>query len=241
MIRQSRKISFLLFGSMAAGIAAFAVVNFSDACHLKQVRLNGAVVEDWPERWQLLPQHSLFDQPVDSLATCLLRDREVLKVEMDIKLPHTLEIHTNRFDPICFVHDPQTGEILGLNREVCLIPLDPDMVDWERPLLVGMDDCRLYQRQSHPRYTLLCDRLDRLARRHMDLFRLIEELDVTHPGHVSVRLAGLPFNLRMRVERLDEDLQRFVEFMEQFNPDLNDVRYVDLRFEEMIICAKEDA
>ena len=80
--------------------------------------------------------------------------------------------------------------------------------------------------------------LQKLRDENIDLFRMIDEINMKATSYVKVSLAGLPYSLRMRLESLDEGLVRFVEFMSRYRPDLDGVEHVDLRYDNMVICRK---
>ena len=75
----------------------------------------------------------------------------------------------------------------------------------------------------------------RLEGGHLDLYRLITEVDFANPGYLTVTISGIPYKLKVSVDAFADQLDEFINFIEKFAPDLTETRFVDLRFNDMII------
>ena len=104
--------------------------------------------------------------------------------------------------------------------------------------VTGVSAGKPYRRTADSRIITLVRLLHSLRDENIDLFRMIDEIDLTAAGYVKVTLAGLPYTLRAKLESLDECLARYVEFTSRYRPDLDGVEHVDLRYDNMIICRR---
>ena len=82
--------------------------------------------------------------------------------------------------------------------------------------------------------------LGSLGRRQLPARRLLDEIDFGEREYLEVTFAGLPYRLRVRPDHVLEDFDRFVEFTGRYDADLSGVIRMDLRYENMIICALSD-
>ena len=228
---------FFAFGVVIVAVSV-AVVNFTNVCRLEAVTLNGEPINDWSGRFDMLHEKSLFRQPLDSLAHVVLTDEGTFKVDISCSWPHTLNIRTNAFSPTCFLLDKMSGRLYGLEENGRIVPLKNAVTDWERPVLTGVKSGRWFGYCRDGRVKVVVDQLERLRNNNLNLFRLIDEIDFKTTDYVQVSVSGLPYRLKARPERLAKDLDRFIEFVTKFDPDLSGVRYLDLRFDNMIICAR---
>lgn len=234
----SKRVKLLLAFAVVFTGALLGVVNFTEVCRLEAVTLNDETIDDWRRQFDMLNEKSVFRQPLDSLTQVLLAKEGIFKVDISYSWPHTLDIRTNTFAPVCFVLDKTSGMLYGLDRDGRLIPLENAALDWERPVLTGVNAGSLLGYCEDVRVKVIVDQLERLHRNRLDFYRLLDEIDFEATDYVQVSITGLPFGLKVRAEQFLEGLNRFVDFITRFNPDLEGVRRVDLRFDDMIICAR---
>lgn len=234
----SARIIALGIAALVAGLVLVTVVNFTDACHLQGAILDGRVVEKWASQFDLDEDKPIIYQPIDSLAQALLSREGIFKVDISYRLPHELDIRTNAFKPVCFVIGRNTGKLFGLNREGRLIRLDGIKPDWERPVLTGLETGDLYSTCPDTRVSVAINELEKLHRDRIDLYRLINEVDFSDRGHLRLTISGLPFSLKLRAQKLADDMERFIDFALFYDADLENTKCLDLRYDDMIICAK---
>lgn len=239
MILFSKKVKLLLAFSVVLVAGVLAVVNFTDACRLETVILNGEPIDHWQDRYDMLSEASVFSQPLDRFAQRLLARKGIFKVDVSYSWPHTLNIKTNAFLPICFIVDKLSGNMYGVDRDGRLLPLENAWLNWECPVLTGVTAKRLLNYCDDVRVKAVVEQLEQLRTDQPDFFRLLNEVDFAASDHLEVFVAGLPYRLKVRAEQFLDDLNRFADFISRFNPDLDSVRQIDLRYDDMIICAKE--
>ena len=236
----SGKTTLLLTAVVIVGGSLLAVVNYTDACRLKNVSYNSNSVDNWQDRFGLDEGRSVIKQPVDSLASVLLARKDVFKVNVDYSLGGSIDIRTNNFEPVCFLLDKSSGRLYGVNGQARLISLKNLQFAWEHPVLTSLDAGRLHQTCPDVRVAVVIEQLRQLRDSKIDLYRLVDEIDFGHKDYLQVTISGLPHRLKVRAEWLRKDLQRFIEFAGKFAPGLDSVETIDLRFDDMIICANRD-
>lgn len=156
-------------------------------------------------------------------------------MDIDIDLPSSLHIHTNRFTPVCLLLDRTGGRLLGLNSDGRTVPLDDDFEDWEHPIITGVSADEVFVRCDDPRVALIVPQLQQLAEENQQLYRLIEEIDLSCPVHVAVRIAGLPYPLKVSAEGFRAQTTSFFQFMEMYETGIDSSRQVDLRYADLIL------
>ena len=234
----TRKIKLLFAATSVFAVALAVTVNFTDACRLDNVSVDNESINNWTERFDMLATGPVVGQPLESLASMLLSAREIHKVDISVSWPHTREVKTNEFEPTCFLLDDRTDILFGLDQDARIIPVERISPDWEQPVITGVSAGTPFGRAGDSRMIILVRLLKKLRVENIDLFRMIDEINMKATSYVKVTLAGLPYSLRMRLESLDEGLVRFVEFMSRYRPDLDGVEHVDLRYDNMVICRK---
>ncbi len=234
----SKRAKLILAASVVVGGILLVVVNFTDACRLETVTLNDKTIDDWPRRFDMLSEKSVFRQPLDNLTKVLLDQKGVFKVDVSYSWPHTVDIKTNAFAPVCFLLDKRDGALYGLDRKGRLLPLENASLDWERPVLTGVNASNLFSYCKDVRVKVIVDQLEKLRKSNIDFYRLIEEVDFEAKDYIQVSISGLSYRLKVSAEHFGEGLNKFVDFITRFSPDLNEVHQVDLRFDDMIVCAR---
>ena len=232
--RLSTKRIFLLV-LVVILIGMVVMVNFCGLCDLEAVTLDGSPLEGWEEEYGLNRGSMLLRQPLDNLAAVILADDEIVKVDIDYRLPRQIEIRTNRFAPVCLVLDSRSGTMKGLTAQGRIVLLEPEIVDWENPVLVNLVADSLYGFCSDHRVRGVIRQLAEVRENYPDLYRLIDEIDFVSPDCLTLSFSGLPYRLRLCAGQLARQLEGFVVFLEQFHPNLDDTRTLDLRFDDMII------
>jgi len=77
-----------------------------------------------------------------------------------------------------------------------------------------------------------------IREKHIDVFRLIDEIDYSNSGYLVATLSGLDVKLWVRADMLMEDLDRMVDFIHKYDTDISNLDHLDLRYDDMIICAE---
>ena len=230
-----KKLIMLTVGCTVFGLALAIAVNFTGAFNLERVEVDGAVIEDWSTEFDLLADAPIGSQPIDSLAKIILSQKRVHKVDISLDLPSVIEIETNQFDPLCFILDKVSGRTYALDNFARVVPIVDDNGDWEKPIIAGIECGKLFSRCYNGRVSVIVPQLQRLQEENIDLFHLIDELNLSRPGYVIVSVAGLDYKLHVRAASLFDDLARFTEFVTKYAPDLEGTAYLDFRQNDMII------
>lgn len=238
MNRLSGRIKIGLVAASVVGVALVIVVNYTQACRLREVTVNDASVEDWHQRYPMLDTNRGPLQSIQSMAEKMLEDTNVYKVDLSWSLPHRLDVSTNHFTPECFLLDKKTAQLHGLDDHGRVVPLTRPVDNWERPVLTGLTVRLMFERCGDTRVEVVAQKLIQLRHKHRDLFRLIEEINFADQFGLTVTVAGLPYRLKLRAETMIEDMDRFARFITRFGVDLEEVRLMDLRFDDMIICER---
>ncbi|MDD5426316.1 MAG: hypothetical protein PHN52_07540 [candidate division Zixibacteria bacterium] len=235
------KIKVIMLVVIALGLALAVVVNFTGICRLEGVVLDGREVDNWQKKYPLEAGHSVFKQPLDELADKLLAGKNIGQVEIDYVLPDRLSITTNNFEPVCFAVDKDNGRLYGLDEKGRVLRLDKKISDWEHPFLTSVTVKKLFAECDDYRVGLVVAQLEDLRRRHLDLYRLVDEIDFEAAHFLMVTVSGFPFRLKVTAEAFLEQFNVFVRFMESYEAGLDSTSVVDLRFEDMIITVRENS
>ena len=229
----TRRVLLLILVFILTGLAV--TVDFTGLCRLEAVTLDGSPLEGWEEEYGLSRGSMILRQPLDHLAAAILAEDEVVKVDIDYRLPRRIEIRTNRFAPVCLVLDNKSGTMKGLTAQGRVVLLEPETVDWENPVLVNVIADSLYGFCSDHRVRCVVPQLTEVRENYTDLYRLIDEIDFGSPDCLTLSFSGLPYRLRVDAGQLAWQLEGFVVFLEQYQPNLEATRILDLRFDDMII------
>ena len=239
MLNIQYRFAWLITACAICAILA-GMLQFSSVCDLQAVTLDGAPVDDWPDELGLLAGESILRQPVDSLLSGLLADEEVRKVDVAYELPNRISIVTNDFEPTAFVLSENTGKIYGLDKFGRVVPMQAEIEDWERPVVVNGRVTDLFSPCADSRVTLAVAGLRQLKDRNCDLYRLLTELDFSRLDRVTVSVAGLPVTVWLSAGSINEQLSEFANFIERYGPDLDSVAVIDMRYRGQIVCARNE-
>lgn len=228
---------------LAVGIVLLVVVgviHLTDFCRLEAVTLDGEPVENWSAEFGMDSTELIVSQPLDSIVDALLADEDIHRVDIRYAVPDGIEIITNNFKPAAFVLSERTGKMYGLDSKARVVPLKADVTDWERPLLVNARTEKLFEPCADVRAAIVLEQLEMVRDEYEDLYRLITEIDFVNSDYLVVTVKGLPYKLWLTAARLHEQMDDFVRFIDKYEPDLEDVKLIDIRFDDMIVCSVKD-
>ncbi len=228
-----------LFVAIAAAVVAIiAVINFTETMYLQAVTLDGEPIENWSEQFPLQSEKALLRQPLDSLTKLLLARDGIVKVNLNYDFPDRIDIHTNLFEPVCFVVDASSGRIKGVNELGRIVPLREDESSWDCPILTSVTANNLYGFCGDSRVEVLVAELLKLKNANNDLFRLISEIDLDSNEYIVASIDGFDYRLKLNADEFFSQMKRFVEFIGQFDTDLSTVRSLDLTNYNMIVSTE---
>ncbi len=231
----STRLRLILLAFIVCGVGLVCVIEFTQWQNLAAVTLDGEPVMNPDRKLGFNSGASVVKQPMESVAQLLLLREQTARVDMEIELPATLHVRTNRFSPVGLVLDKVSGRVVGLNHDGRTVPLRDDFDDWEHPIITGVGVGRIFERCDDPRVALIVPQLQELADDNLLLYRLIEEVDLSTPGYITVTVSGLPYHLKVTADNLLDQVTGFFEFMELYRTPIDTSTQVDLRFSNLIV------
>ena len=231
----TKKTRLILSAIVLGGAVLACLLEFTQVQRLEAVTLDGQRVPDPQKTLGLDPGASVLKQPLNVAARYLLLDDQTVRVDIDIALPASLDIRTNRFVPACLLLDRTSGNILGLDSRGRVVPLADDFEDWQQPLITGVAANRVLQKCDDPRVAVIVNQLGALAEENKELFHLIDEIDLSEPDRATVICSGLPYRLRLSADRFFDQVTDFFRFVETYRTNVDSSGMVDLRFAGLIV------
>jgi hypothetical protein len=225
----------LLMVATVITVALAVVVNVTEICRLKAVTLDGRPWPDWQGKYGLSSSRLVTDQPIDLVATELLGYNDVVKVDVDYRLPGTICIRTNDYSPAAFLVDRTIGEIWGLDQSGRIVPLDKSQENWELPFFTGLVAGRAYGGCEDLRVSVTLNQLARLAEADAEAHATIGEINFASADYLLVRLEGLASPVKVTPDGLARQIAAVVNFVRSFHPDLSDARTLDPRFGNLVV------
>ena len=229
------RIRLALLAVVIFGLGLMSVMEFTDWHVLEAVTLNGEPVNDPEATLGFDKDASVLNQPLSEVASRLLADDKIAKVDISYGFPATLHVQTNRFTPVGLVLDHNNGRLLGLNAQGRVVPLSPDHRNWEHPVITGTTAGGIFEPCADPRVALLAPQLVRLADDNIELYRLIDEIDLRSATFATVTISGLPYQLKVSAASFMEQTLGFVRFLERYESEADSARMIDMRFANMIV------
>lgn len=229
------KIRLIMLAVIVLGAGVGITMNLTSACALNSVSLNDQPVEKWSDRFGLYEQTSVLNQPLDSLGEALLKKSNIFKVDISYNLFNQIDIATNKFKPTCFMLDKYSSNIYGVNSMGRVVDLENCDYNWDNPVLTSVGFKRIFGYADDSRVEVVVKQLIQTKEDFPEVYSLIDEIDFGNAKFLKVSLDGLNYRLKLRAELFYDDLKRYVEFVSRFNPQLDQVNLLDLRYDGMII------
>lgn len=217
------------------------IVSFTEVATLRAVTVDGESVEKWSKKSPLVENKSILRQPLKEFVESSFTDEKTLKLDYRYSWPHTLNVKVNLISPDCFLLDRNSSTLYGLDENARVLPLDPEIVDWERPVLTGIGVRKVYQRPSDIRVREVLFALDKLRSEKVNFYRLIEQVDFGSSEYIEVSVAGHEHTVRVRAESFYDDIKRYVDFVARYHPELEGIRVIDLRQDGQIVTKGKQA
>ena len=126
----------------------------------------------------------------------------------------------------------------GLAENGRVVPLERAAVDWQQPVFTGLDAGKSYQYCNDYRVTTAVKQLVKVRHNRPNLYHLVSEVSFSHNDALLVSLAGLPYRIKCSAADLANELNRFIDFVSRFAPDLRHARVIDMRLENLIVCSE---
>lgn len=233
-----KKIKLSLIAFIIFGTTLLSVVNFTDYFALEVVSVNASVLDNWSDKYSLDANKPITRQPLDSLASLLIKKNHIYKVDINYALPNKIEIKTNNYKPVCFVLDRITKKVYGLDSDSRVVLLKYSDYTWDNPILTSLTITKPFGYCMDYRVKDVVQAIQKLKKQNRDLYCLIDEIDFGNTGFLKVSIDGLPYRLKVRYNYLREDMDKFIRFVSRFDPNLENIALLDLRYDEMIVCSQ---
>ncbi len=230
-----KRIKAAMLGLIVFSLTLALTVNFTGLFVLQAVEVDGAEIDNWQERFDLLTSAPIMSLPVDSVACQILGGKGIYKVDLSLNLPDKVIITTNQFESVCLILNKSTGRMFALDESGRVIPVSADHQGTGMPVISGTECGKIYRRCRDPRLPSLVSELVRLREEHVDLYHLIEEIDMSRSACAVVSVTGLDYRLKVRTHAFYGDMIRFTEFVTRFDPSLENTKYLDFLNENMIV------
>jgi len=232
-IRKKTKIILAL--TISGMTLVVLIAGYTEVCTLRAVTVDGQSVEKWNKKSPLVEGKSILRQPLNGFVESSLADEKTLKLDYKYVWPHTLNVQLNSISPDCLLLDRNSATLYGLDEKARVLPLKPEFVDWERPVLTGIRVRKVYQCPSDIRLRKVLPALDKLRSEKTNFYRLIEQVDFASKDFVEVTVAGHEHTVRVRAEFFYDDINRYVDFVARYQPQLEGIKVIDLRHDGQII------
>lgn len=232
-----RKSYVLLLLISIVIMGALVFVQYSELFAFNEVRYEeGAVVSD-TTLFNTAKGNNLFKVEFSEFADDLLANKKVLKVDIDYSLPDGIEVSFNDMKPVAAVLTPEG--LLGISAEEYLIPFNATESGIDCPILTGYNPGELYQKVDDGEVTLVIENLDNLRDKSRDCYLLLSNIDFSSDDFISVYIDGLETEVIMYPGDLARNMKAIEAFLSDYEPDLSQVKRLDLRSEGMIIAVNK--
>jgi len=178
---------------------------------------------------------NIFSVPVDATMDKLMGNKEVVRVDVAYALPDGIEIDINKIYPEALVlaNDGRTlYQLAGSGR---LLPYDGTVSDFNVPLITGVGNCRPYDLAGNGRIGLIMEQMARLKDDCMDFYLATSNIDLSGGHRISIFIDGLSFEIETYAGTLYDSMIRLKLFLMNFSPDLQGIKKLNMRNEELII------
>ncbi len=233
-----KKIKLSLIAFVVFGTTLLSVVNFTDYFKLEIVTVNASELDNWSGKYNLSENNAITNQPLDSLAIALMKKSNIYKVDINYSLPNKIEIKTNHYNPSCFVLDRLSKKIYGLDSDARVVELENSDFSWDNPILTSLTITKPYGFCLDYRVKIVVTELEKLKQQNRDLYCLIDEIDFGNSSVLKISIDGLSYRLKVTHDYLLDDIHKFISFVSRFDPKLEKITLLDLRYDEMIVCSQ---
>ncbi len=233
-VRKSYAVLFMI-SIVMLGVLIF--VQYSELFAFNEVRYeDGAVVSD-TTLFNTVKGNNLFKVEFSEFADDLLANKKVLKVDIDYSLPDGIEVSFNDMKPVAVALTPDG--LRGISAEEYVIPYEASDAGIDCPVLTGCNPGTLYHKISDGTVSLVIENLKRLCNGDRDCYLLLSNIDFSEDDYISVYIDGLRTEIIMYPGDLAQNIKAIEAFLNDYDPDLTQVKRLDLRSEGMIIAVNK--
>ncbi len=237
MIYSVKRPYRILFGITVFLISGIILIEYSGLFKLEEVTLEGDKVISKNETPEIETGTNLFSVPLDRIADTLISQNRVFRVDIDYQLPNGINMNVNDIRPRAVVIDKNGRTKFFLTESAHLLPMSEDLERFDFPLITGLSDCRAYEKSNDDRLDIILTQLDGLKKDCIDFYLALAAIDLSDKEIIRLYVEGLPFAVETYAGGLYRTVRTLEAFLLEYNPDLKDIKKLDMRLEGMIIAA----
>jgi len=230
-VRRKYKL-FLLATILLLGGVVF--IRLSDAFNLKEVI---TVPEGIISRSELLAApigENIFNFSGSNFIDSVIANKKVINAKLDFSLPDELKIILNEIKPLALVSS--YGKYFVLDELGYLTEFDNLPTSFNFPIITGTGKCNPFAPAKDDRLYLLSGQLKQLCTDDNDFYLAISTIDILSPEYTIVKMDGLKPCLKMYAGDLVRNMEYLRTFLLEFNPDLSQIKMLDLRLVGQVIA-----
>ncbi len=237
MSRKVRRPYILMMIPALVIAGGIGFLRYSDVFAFQNVRFESENNVASAEMIKLPVGENLFDLPLENAAEELLARKNVYKVDLDYHLPDGIVVRINDIRPIAMVIGEDGKSRYRLGENGCLLPLDSAIKQYNFPIITGLQNCIAYTKNSDNRLKLIVRQLAEIKKDFPDFYLALSGIDMSDSRDISIWIDGLPFRVETYAGSLYQTIKKLKIFILEFNPDLQDIKKLDMRSEGLIIAA----
>lgn len=234
-LKVKRSSLYLLLASVIIA-GSVVTLRYSGYCRLHEVVMDDSLNDGDLDVFQPFMERNLFEVPLDAAAAQLLTDRRVFRVDLDYRLPSKIKIKYNETEPLALIAADRGRDLFLLDRNSHLIPDVSDEFSLAVPVITGVEKKALKTKSLRLRFTTLAEELARIKEDFTDFYLAMADIAIISDNCVVVYLDGLPFGIKTYTGALYFSMRRLKLFLLDYNPELNDIKLLDMRSDNQIVA-----
>ncbi len=234
MILQVRRKYKLFLLATILLLAGVVFIRLSDAFNLKEV---SAVPEGIICQSELLAApigENIFNFSGNKYIDRVIANKQVINAKLDFGFPDKLKIVLNEIKPLALVSS--NGKFFVLDELGYLSEFENRPTSFNFPIIIGAGECRLFAPAKNDKLRLLSEQLGILSLNDNDFYLAISTIDILSPENMIVKMDGLRPSLKMYAGDLVRNMEYLRTFLLEFNPDLSQIKMLDLRLAGQVIA-----
>jgi hypothetical protein len=233
-----RKTFLIMLGATILLAASMAMLKFTALCTLQEVNVNQEKYMNCALALESSSEQKLFDIPINEIADRILENDKIKYVELDYNLPSGIDISVNDVKPIACVLTENGYSLYKTDKNGMIFPDDSDEIKLNCPIITGIYGIKAYHRIKDYRFLVVLEKLEMIQDDYPDYYLAISTIDLSGDDYISVSLDGLPFEIITYAGSLDQSMKKLNAFLFDYNLDLNGIRKLDMRSNELIVAAE---
>jgi len=233
-VKRPYKILFAVSMIMVVGII---LIEYTGLLKLEEINLEGDDLFSQNDTPEMVAGMNLFAAPLDKMADRLLNRKKVFRIDVDYQLPNGINLNVNSVKPKAMIIDNNGRTKYYLTESCHLLPINEISEHLDFPLITGLSDCCVYERVRDDRLQIILTQLDALKKDCSDFYFALAAMDLSDKEIVRINIEGLPFDVETYAGTVYQAIRTLEAFLMEYNPDLREIKKLDMRLEGMIIAA----